>query len=75
MTLIISLLLIAGGILISMLETAVISLGDAGKIEPGLLTKIEFFRRKTENFTLTSSVFKFFILWFCLYSAWGMVEG
>ncbi len=77
MALIISLVLISVGILISMLETAVISLGDAEKIAPGLLTKVEFFRRKPENFTLTSSIFKFsfFGLAFILLGAWSNGRG
>ena len=72
MPLIISLLLIAGGILVSMLETAVITLEDAEKVKSRLIDKIEFFKKKPENFAFTISVAKalFFVPAFISLGAW-----
>ncbi|MFN3134642.1 MAG: hemolysin family protein [Candidatus Kryptonium sp.] len=73
MSLIISLLLITGGILISMLETAVITLEDAEKIKLGLMGKIEFFKKRPENFAFTVSIAKalFFIPALILLGVWS----
>ncbi len=76
MPLIISLLLIAGGILVSMLETAVITLEDAEKVKSRLIDKIEFFKKKPENFAFTISVAKalFFVPAFISLGAWTKGE-
>lgn len=76
MPLIISLLLITGGILVSMLETAVITLEDAEKVKSRLIDKIEFFKKKPENFAFTISVAKalFFVPAFIFLGVWTKGE-
>lgn len=58
MPLIISLFLIAGGILISALENAIITIGDTESLKSIFLDKIELFRRKPEHFTFVSFILK-----------------
>ena len=58
MLLIISLFLIAGGVLISMFETAIITIGDVKKLRSVFLDKIEVLKKKPEHFTLASFILK-----------------